>query len=94
MERIGIYGGTFNPPHIGHIRAAKYAIHALNLEKILLIPSCISPHKQLPSGSPTPEQRVRMLEISAVEMMDVCDIELRRGGVSFTFQTVEQLREL
>ena len=94
MERIGIYGGTFNPPHIGHIRAAKYAIHALNLEKILLIPSCISPHKQLPSGSPTPEQRVRMLEISAEEKMEVCDIELCRGGVSFTFQTVEQLREL
>lgn len=94
MERIGIYGGTFNPPHIGHIRAAKYAVHALRLEKILLIPSCISPHKQLPSGSPTPEQRIRMLEISAEEKMEVCDIELRRGGVSFTFQTVEQLREL
>ena len=54
MQRIGIYGGTFNPPHIGHIRGAKYAIQALNLSKMLLIPSYISPHKTLPANSPHP----------------------------------------
>ena len=91
MERIGIYGGTFNPPHIGHIRAAEYAAEALELEKVLLIPSCIAPHKALPAGSPTPEQRLEMLRLSAGDKLEVCDVEINRGGTSFTFETVEQL---
>ena len=45
MERIGIYGGTFNPPHLGHIQAAKAAVQALGLSKLLLIPDIIAPHK-------------------------------------------------
>ena len=91
MDRIGIYGGTFNPPHIGHIRGAKYAIEALNLQKMLLIPSCISPHKTLPPNSPTPAQRAQMLRIAAGEKMEVCEIELNRGGTSYTYETVETL---
>ena len=91
MERIGIYGGTFNPPHVGHIRAAKYAIETLQLRKMLLIPACIAPHKILPSDSPTPDQRAQMLEIAAEEKMEVCDIELKRGGASYTYETVESL---
>ena len=91
MKRIGIYGGTFNPPHVGHIRGASYAIKALGLERLLLIPSCISPHKCLPDHSPTPEQRAQMLMLAAQEKMEVCDIELRRGGTSYTYETVEQI---
>ena len=91
MKRIGIYGGTFNPPHTGHIRGASYAIEALELERLLLIPSCISPHKTLPDCSPNPEQRAQMLGIAAGEKMEVCDIELRRGGTSYTYETVEQI---
>ena len=91
MERIGIYGGTFNPPHMGHIRAAGYAIEALGLERLLLVPSCIAPHKTLPPHSPTPDQRAQMLHIAAGEKMEVCDIELRRGGTSYTYETVEAL---
>ena len=64
MERIGIYGGTFNPPHIGHIQAAKQAVTALGLTKLLVIPDRIAPHKQIPSGSPTPEQRLEMVRIA------------------------------
>ena len=56
--RIGIYGGTFNPPHLGHVRGAEYALQALGLDKLLLIPSCISPHKELPEGSADPRQRL------------------------------------
>ena len=93
MERIGIYGGTFNPPHVGHIRAAQCAVEAMKLSKLLLMPSCIAPHKVLPSNSPTPQQRCEMLQLAAGEKMEVCDMELRRGGISFTFETVEQLRQ-
>ena len=91
MQRIGIYGGTFNPPHIGHIRGAKYALEALGLQKILLIPSCVAPHKTLPSNSPTPDQRAQMLRVVAGENMEICDVELRRGGTSYTYETVEIL---
>ncbi len=94
MERIGIYGGTFNPPHLGHIRAAKSAVDSLSLSKLLLIPSCVSPHKQQAANSPTPEQRLEMLTVTVAgeEKMTVSDLELRRGGVSFTYETVQQLR--
>ena len=92
MARIGIYGGAFNPPHTGHIRAAEYAVQALQLDKLLLIPSCTSPHKPLPAGSPEPEQRLEMTKLWAGEKMEVCDIELSRGGTSYTYQTVEQLK--
>ncbi len=91
MERIGIYGGTFNPPHIGHIRGAKYATRVLDLKKMLLIPSFISPHKVLPPNSPTPTQRAQMLRIAAEEKMEVSEIELNRGGTSYTCETVETL---
>lgn len=93
MERIGVYGGTFNPPHIGHIRGAQYAIDTLQLKRLLLIPSNVAPHKDLPVNSPTPGQRAEMLELAKGECMEVCDIELNRGGTSYTYQTVEALAE-
>ena len=92
MARIGIYGGAFNPPHTGHIRAAEYAVQALNLDKLLLIPSCTSPHKPLPGGSAEPAQRLAMAKLWAGEKMEVCDLELSRGGTSYTYETVEQLK--
>ena len=55
MDRIGIYGGTFNPIHIGHIQAAQQAKSALKLDRLLLIPDKIAPHKEIPQGSPTPQ---------------------------------------
>ena len=94
MERIGIYGGTFNPPHIGHIQAAQQALSALNLDRIILIPDKIAPHKEIPSGSPTPQQRMDMLRIAAENRpgLEVSDIELNREGVSYTYLTVEELK--
>ena len=96
MERIGIYGGTFNPPHIGHLRGAAQAIEALALDKLILIPDRIAPHKQIPSGSPTPEQRLEMIRIAAshYEKMEVSDIELRREGPSYSYITVQQIRQM
>ena len=94
--KIGIYGGTFNPIHTGHIHAAKQAMEFLGLDKLLLIPDRIAPHKEIPSGSPTPRQRLHMLRL-AVEGepgMEVSDIELKREGKSYTYLTVEALREI
>ena len=93
MQRIGIYGGAFNPPHIGHIRAAEYAVQALELDKLLLIPSGTSPHKPLPAGSPEASQRLEMVRVWAGEKMQVCDLEIARGGASYTYETVLQLKQ-
>ena len=96
MMKIGIYGGTFNPPHTGHLHAAKQAVQILGLDKLLLIPDRIAPHKEIPAGSPTPEQRLQMLCIAAAgePKMEVSDIELKREGASYSYLTVEALREI
>ena len=96
MARIGIYGGTFNPPHIGHIAAAEYALKRLNLTKLLVIPSCISPHKELPADSPSPAGRMEMLEIAlqGKDGIEVSDLELRRGDRSYTYETVAEVARL
>ena len=96
MARIGIYGGTFNPPHMGHVQAAQWACKALELDRLLVIPDRIAPHKQLPADSASPEQRLEMLQLAFAGQpgITVSDLELRREGKSFTYETVEQLREL
>ena len=92
--RIGIYGGAFNPPHAGHIGGARVAATALGLDRLLLIPSNISPHKPLPPHSPTPGQRLEMVRLAAEGMpeLTVSAIELEREGTSYTYETLEQLR--
>ena len=97
MARIGIYGGTFNPPHIGHICAAECALRALALDKLLLIPDRIAPHKVMPTGTPSPAQRLEMVCLGARQIRDdrveVTDIELKRDGPSYTYQTIAELRQ-
>lgn len=94
MANIGIYGGTFNPPHIGHIRAACAAVSALELDKLLLIPDRIAPHKAMPSGTPEPQQRLEMvrLYVGSDPSLEVSDLELKREGPSYTYQTVQTLK--
>ena len=77
--KIGIYGGTFNPPYVGHLRGAAQAIEVLDLDKLLLIPDRIAPHKQLPENSATPQQRLDMITIAAKSCpkAEVSDLELR-----------------
>ena len=91
--KIGIYGGTFNPVHTGHIHAAKQTSEILGLDKLIMIPDRIAPHKQIPAGSPTPQQRFEMLTLAVAgeEKTEVSDIELKREGMSFTYLTVEAL---
>jgi nicotinate-nucleotide adenylyltransferase len=93
MERIGIYGGTYSPPHIGHMKAAEYAIEALGLDRLLLIPTGVSPHKAMSAGA-TSADRLQMLRLSAANMekAQVSDIEILRQGSSYTVDTLRQLR--
>ena len=94
MKRVGILGGTFNPPHNGHIYAAKQTQKALKLDKILLIPDNIPPHKQLPKNSADSRQRLEMTHLAAKEIpsAEVSDMELKRGGTSYTVDTLAQLK--
>ena len=93
MERIGIYGGTYNPPHIGHLRAAEYAIEALSLNRLLLIPTGVSPHQEMAAGASAAD-RLAMLELSAkgIERAEVSDIEIRRAGRSYTVETLRAIK--
>ena len=94
--RIGIYGGTFNPPHTGHRKAAREAIGALGLDKLLIIPTAEPPHKELPEESAGPEQRLELARLcfGGLEGAEVSPLELERGGKSYTVDTVAELRRL
>ena len=95
MDRIGIFGGTYNPPHLGHVQAAVYGKNALKLDKLYLIPSYISPHKTLPACSPAPQQRLDMVRLATANTdLTVSDIELCRGGASYTYETVLSIRKI
>ena len=96
--KIGVYGGTFNPPHLGHLTAARSVFELLNLDLLLLIPAGLPPHKELPAGSPTAVQRLEMTRLAGEQLglgdkVRTLDIELERGGRSFTSDTLAQLRE-
>ena len=95
MERIGIYGGSFNPPHIGHINAAQCAVEVLGLSKMLVVPCNISPGKPLCPDHVSNEQRLQMLKLAIGDdpKLELCDTELQRGGISYTCDTIAQLRE-
>lgn len=96
MARIGVFGGTFNPPHVGHLSAAQFTAKALGLDLLLLIPDRDAPHKKIPQGSPTPQDRLEMLRLAArnMEKTQVCDLELNREGPSYTFETLQELKAL
>lgn len=88
--RIGIFGGTFNPPHIGHTEAAKAAYNALKLDKLIFVPAAEPPHKKLPTYSATPEQRLEMIRLAAARLpfAEVSDCEIVRKGKSYTVDTL------
>lgn len=94
--RTAIFGGSFNPPHLGHIRAATAAREALNAERLIVIPANLPPHKREAQGSPGPWERLRLtrLAFERSEAFEVSDMELQRGGKSYTVDTLEELHEL
>ena len=94
-RRIGIFGGTFNPIHLGHQNLMKNAMEELWLDELLLIPTYIPPHK-VAKDLATGEDRMAMCRIAAGEdaRITVSDIELQRGGSSYTYLTLRQLHRL
>ncbi len=93
--KIGIYGGSFNPPHLGHLAAARAAVAALGLDKLVFIPAGAPPHKTLDPHSPTRAQRLAMTAIAADQLLmpsltEVWDTELHREGKSYTADTLEE----
>lgn len=93
MARIGIFGGSFHPPHLGHILAAREFQKKLALDTLLLIPAGDPPHKTI--GKIPAAHRLEMTRLAAQDLEDaqVLDLELRREGRSYTADTVEALRE-
>ena len=92
--RIGVYGGTFDPPHVGHLIVASDAFEALELDRLIFVPAAEPPHKRGRVVA-TAEQRLEMLR-SAVEgdpRFEVDDLELRREGASYTVDTLREMRD-
>ncbi len=92
MRPIGIFGGTFDPIHYGHLRSAFEMLQALNFEEVLFIPCGDPPHRGVTYA--TSEQRLRLvkLAIGGQDGFTADDRELRRGGLSYTVDTLESLR--
>jgi len=88
-KKIGLLGGTFNPVHLGHLRASVEVIEMLDLDKIYFIPAYLPPHKTN-EGIASPTDRLRMLKlaINGNSLFEISDIELNRGGNSYTVDTL------
>jgi len=94
--RVGIYGGTFNPPHIGHERAAKAAAIQLGLDLLVIVPVGIPPHKPLPPDTPSADIRLFMTHTEFKNTMNaiVSNIEVSNPGPSYTVETVSVLKQI
>lgn len=92
--RIAIFGGSFNPPHWGHIASARAVIDRIKPNKLIMITAKTPPHKELGGDSPGPDERLRMTALAAAEIPGALasDIELRRDGPSYTADTIRQLK--
>ncbi len=96
--KVGIFGGTFNPPHIGHLIVAEFVREEAELDKIIFVPCASPPLKQnlnYLSQLAEPEHRFEMVKIAIKgnPFFEVSDIEIKRGGVSYTIDTINQMLE-
>jgi len=92
VARIGILGGSFNPPHLAHLVCASQAAAQLSLDRVLLTPVAAPPHKEA-EQDPGPDVRLELcrLAIAGDERLGVCDLEVQRGGPSYTVDTLREL---
>jgi nicotinate-nucleotide adenylyltransferase len=94
VSEIGILGGTFNPPHVGHLVMLQEARWQLGLDRIVLIPVAHPPHKEAPDD-PGADVRLELCRLATTgeDAVDVCDLEVRRGGASYTVDTLRALHD-
>ena len=93
--KIGIYGGSFDPPHIGHINACKTFFEAYDFDKLFVIPVAIPPHKTLKSSVST-EDRLNMSRLAfgtISDKVEISDLEIKRQGKSYTADTIRHFKE-
>ena len=90
--RVGVYGGTFAPIHNGHVAAAKAFMEQMKLDYLFVIPTCLPPHKQV-TFSDDPVFRLRMCELAFADTdgVVISDMEIQRGGKSYTYDTLKAL---
>ena len=95
MSKVGIFGGTFDPIHHGHLITAQSVREIRKLDKIIFIPAYISPHKSEVKTS-SAEDRLNMIKlaIEGIRFFEYSDIEIRKGGVSFTVDTLRELKNI
>ena len=92
MKKIAIYGGSFDPPHKGHKLLAENLASVCGAEKVIIIPTALSPFKN--SSSATAEDRLDMCKLFFKEdLFSISDIEIKRGGKSYTVDTLAQIKE-
>ncbi len=93
MARIGLFGGSFNPIHVGHLVASRAVAEQLRLEKLYLVPAAVPPHR-MPKNLAAPQHRLAMLELAVAgePLFEVSDYEIRQAGPSYTVLTVEEFR--
>ena len=93
--KTAIYGGSFNPPHLGHVKAAATVRELLEPDRLLIIPTNIPPHKELAQGSPGPEQRMELCRLAFGDIpgAELSDMEIKREGRSYSADTVSILRQ-
>ena len=94
LKKIGLFGGTFNPIHLGHLRAAMEAGITFDLDRVLMIPSARPPHKDTENVAPA-EDRLEMTRLATASTpgLAVSDVEFVRKGPSYTVETIEQLQK-
>ena len=99
MKHIGLFGGTFNPIHLGHLRAIQEVQNRFPLDKLYIIPSALSPHKE-PGDVVDAKYRLEMIRIAVSEYAEllksviISDVELKRSGPSYTIDTVSHFKSI
>ncbi len=95
MRHIGILGGSFNPIHLGHLLAGRAVAEAFGLDRVLLLPSHVSPFKRGALDVASGSDRMEMVRLSVEgdNLFEPCPVELERGGISYAVDTVRALRQ-
>jgi len=91
-QRIGLFGGTFNPVHIGHLRCAEEIREQFALDRIVFLPAFMPPHKREPAAAPHHRCEMVRLAIAGNPGFELSDIEIRREGNSYSYDTIEHFR--